>query len=125
MIWLKPNDIILLHSRLIQTTGGLDGLRDPDGLEAALAAPLQSFAGQELFPSAIEKIARLGYGLAANHVFIDGNKRIGALMTQLMLKWNDYKLSLRTGELSDLFISIADGKTSEQELLQWINAHLK
>lgn len=124
MIWLKPNDIILLHSRLIQTTGGLDGLRDPDGLEAALAAPLQSFAGQELFPSAIEKIARLGYGLAANHVFIDGNKRIGALMTQLMLKWNDYKLSLRTGELSDLFISIADGKTSEQELLQWINAHL-
>lgn len=124
MIWLKSNDIILLHSRLIQTTGGLDGLRDPDGLEAALAAPLQSFAGQELFPSAIEKIARLGYGLAANHVFIDGNKRIGALMTQLMLKWNDYKLSLRTGELSDLFISIADGKTSEQELLQWINAHL-
>lgn len=124
MIWLKSNDIILLHSRLIQTTGGLDGLRDPDGLEAALAAPLQSFAGQELFPSDIEKIARLGYGLAANHVFIDGNKRIGALMTQLMLKWNGCKLSLHTGELSDLFISIADGKTSEQELLQWINAHL-
>lgn len=124
MIWLKSNDIIFLHSRLIQTTGGLDGLRDPDGLEAALAAPLQSFAGQELFPSDIEKIARLGYGLAANHVFLDGNKRIGALTTQLMLKWNGCKLSLRTGELSDLFISIADGKTGELELLHWIKSHL-
>ncbi|MBQ2661182.1 MAG: type II toxin-antitoxin system death-on-curing family toxin [Clostridia bacterium] len=60
------------------------------------------------------------YGLAANHAFIDGNKRIGAMMTQLLLKWNGYSLSLNPGELADMFISIADGKTSEKDLLQWI-----
>ena len=38
------------------------------------------------FPSDIEKIARLGYGLVANHAFTDGNKRIGAMLTQLLLK---------------------------------------
>ena len=83
MIWIEVEDVILIHGRIIQATGGIDGLRDRASLEAALAAPLQSFAGEDLFPSDIEKIARLGYGLAANHAFIDGNKRIGAMLTQL------------------------------------------
>ena len=61
---------------------------DRPGLEAAIAAPLQTFGGQELFPSDIKKIAQLGFGLASNHAFIDGNMRIGAMMTQLLLKWN-------------------------------------
>lgn len=72
MIWIEAEDVILIHSRIIQATGGIDGLRDRASLEAALAAPLQSYAGQDLFPSDIEKIARLGYGLAVNHAFIDG-----------------------------------------------------
>lgn len=125
MKWIQFDDIVLLHSRIIQTTGGLDGLRDRAGLEAAIAAPLQSFGGQDLFPTTIEKIARLGYGLASNHAFIDGNKRIGALMVQLLLKWNGYNLQLQSGELAKMFISIADGTSSETDLLNWINTHLK
>lgn len=124
MIWVTAEDVILLHSRVIAATGGIDGLRDPSGLEAAIAAPLQSFGGQELFPTDVEKIARLGYGLAANHAFLDGNKRIGALMTQLLLRWNGYSLHLQPGELADMFIAIAAGESQEQELLSWIRAHL-
>ena len=124
MIWVTANDVIRLHSHLIRRTGGLDGLRDRDGLEAAIAAPMQSFGGQELYPSTVKKIARLGYGLATNHVFLDGNKRIGALMTQLLLKWNGYDLFLRSSELADMFISIADGTSGEQDLLRWIEGHL-
>ena len=124
MIWVTAEDVILLHSRVIAATGGIDGLRDPSGLEAAIAAPLQSFGGQELFPTDVEKIARLGYGLAANHAFVDGNKRIGALMTQLLLRWNGYSLHLQPGELADMFIAIAVGESQEQELLYWIRAHL-
>lgn len=125
MIWIKADDVILIHSRIIQTTGGIDGIRDRAGLEAAIAAPLQSFNGQDLFPSDVEKIARLGYGLAANHAFLDGNKRIGAMMTQLLLKWNGYNLELHRGELSDMFIAVADGKADEKDLLTWIRAHIK
>lgn len=124
MIWVKTEDVIFIHRRIIQSTGGIDGLRDRAGLEAAIAAPLQSFAGQDFFPSDVEKIARLGYGLAANHAFLDGNKRIGAMMTQLLLKWNRYQLKLRQGELADMFISIADGNSSEEELLAWIQNHI-
>lgn len=125
MIWIKADDVILIHSRIIQTTGGIDGIRDRAGLEAAIAAPLQSFNGQDLFPSDVEKIARLGYGLAANHAFLDGNKRIGAMMTQLLLKWNGYNLELHRGELSDMFIAVADGKADEKDLLTWIRTHIK
>ncbi len=124
MIWVKTEDVIFIHRRIIQSTGGIDGLRDRAGLEAAIAAPLQSFAGQDFFPSDVEKIARLGYGLAANHAFLDGNKRIGAMMTQLLLKWNRYQLKLRQGELADMFISIADGNSGEEELLAWIQNHI-
>ena len=125
MIWITADDVIALHSRVIQTSGGIDGLCDRAGLEAAIAAPLQAFGGQDLFPSMLEKIARLGYGLAANHAFIDGNKRIGAMMTQLLLKWNGYVLELKPGELADMFISIANGSAGEHELQAWIIQHLK
>ena len=93
-------------------------------MEAAISAPLQSFGGVDLFPTDIEKIARIGYGLAANHAFIDGNKRIGAMMTQLLLKWNGYQLRLQRGELADMFISIAAGTARENDLLLWIKDHI-
>lgn len=124
MIWLTVEDIIRLHGQIIQSTGGLDGIRDNSILESAVYAPLQTVGGQELFPGQIEKIARLGYGLASNHAFIDGNKRIGALTTQLLLKWNGYRLELNQGELADMFISIADRTSDEADLLEWIRRHL-
>lgn len=125
MIWVSAEDVILIHGRVIAGSGGLDGLRDRDGLEAAVFAPMQTFGGQELFPSDAEKIARLGFGLASNHAFLDGNKRIGAMMTQLLLKWNGYDLALRSGELADMFIAIADGTAKENDLLDWLCAHLR
>lgn len=121
MIWVSADDVIALHSKIIKKTGGIDGVRDRSGLEAAVAAPLQSFGGEDFYPTTIDKIARLGYGLAANHAFIDGNKRIGALMTQLLLQWNGYRLVLNRGELADMFIAIADGSAGEIEFLDWIN----
>lgn len=125
MIWISAEDILLIHSRVIEGSGGLDGLRDRNGLEAAVFAPMQTFDGQELYPSDIEKIARLGFGLASNHAFVDGNKRISAMMTQLLLKWNGYDLTLRTGELADMFIAIADGTAKEKDLLDWVYTHLR
>ena len=66
MIWTSADQIIKIHSKVIAKTGGLDGLRDRSALESAFAAPMQTFDGVELFGTELEKIARLGYGLAAN-----------------------------------------------------------
>lgn len=73
MIWVTVEDVIAVHSRIIKASGGLDGIRDRNSLEAAVNAPLQTFAGFDLFETDLAKIARIGFGLASNHAFLDGN----------------------------------------------------
>ena len=124
MIWITAEDVIAIHRRITERSGGMAGLRDRPGLEAAVAAPLQSFDGRDLYPTVVEKVARLGFGLASNHAFLDGNKRIGAMMVQLLLSWNGYALSLEQGELADMFIGIAAGEKTEEDLLNWIQDHI-
>ena len=85
MNWIEVDDVILTHSRIIQASG-MDGLHDCAGLEAA-AIPLSSYGGHS---AEVEKIARLWYGLAASHAFVDSNKRTKAMLVQLLLKWNGY-----------------------------------
>ena len=65
-----------MHAASIQRFGGLPGVRDEGLLESALAQPSQSFGGTELYPTLEEKAARLAFGLAKNHAFLDGNKRV-------------------------------------------------
>lgn len=86
------------------------------------AEPLLNFAGRADFA---ERCTHIGFGLASNHAFIDGNKRIGAMVTQLLLKWNGYQFQLEQNELADMFIGIADGTKDETELRYWINDHIE
>ena len=74
---LKKRQILLLHSVLIAESGGSDGVRDEGLLDSAVNTPFQTFSGQDLYPTVLEKAVRLGFGLIRNHPFIDGNKRIG------------------------------------------------
>lgn len=120
---LTKNQIILLHEKLIERTGGLTGVRDENLLEAAIAAPYQTFGGRDLFPSVIEKAARLGFGLASNHAMIDGNKRIGALAMLTVLRINGYELSFTQNELETIFLQIASSEKSYEDLLHWIKTH--
>ncbi|ERL22627.1 death-on-curing family protein [Oribacterium sp. oral taxon 078 str. F0263] len=123
MIVLSREQIIVLHSQLIQETGGTEGIRDEGLLDSALAAPFQSFADTEVFPSIQQKAARLGYGLVKNHAFIDGNKRIGAHAMLVFLALNKIELDYTQDELSDAFLRIATGEISQDDLLQWIIIH--
>ena len=125
MIILSREQIIALHSQLISETGGIDGIRDEGLLSSALNAPFQSFGDVEVYPSIQQKATRLGFGLVKNHAFIDGNKRIGAMMVQLLLQWNGYHLELKPGELADMFIAIANDSANEATLLHWIETHLR
>ena len=63
---LSKEQILMLHTQLIQQTGGSDGVRDYNLLDSALETPFQSFGGDELYPTIQAKAARLGYGLIKN-----------------------------------------------------------
>ena len=64
---LSVRQILLLHEQLISETGGLHGVRDEALLESAAAAPFFCFDGKDIYPSLLQKAARLAYGLVRNH----------------------------------------------------------
>lgn len=124
MIWLTKEQLVMSHGKIMQATGGLDGLRDDSLLQSALLSPMQTYDGTELFPSLIDKAARLACGLTQNHPFIDGNKRIGAHAMLVVLALNDISLNYTQNELSDVFLRLAAGQIDFDYLRDWVNSRL-
>ena len=120
---LSKEQILLLHSQLIQQTGGSDGVRDYALLESAIEAPFQSFGGDELYPTIQAKATRLGYGLIKNHCMIDGNKRIGTHVMLVFLALNGIELSYTQKELYEVILQVASGELEYEDLLKWILRH--
>ena len=120
---LSKEQILLLHSQLIQQTGGSDGVRDYALLESAIEAPFQSFGGDELYPTIQAKAARLGYGLIKKHCMIDGDKRIGTHVMLVFLALNGIELSYTQKELYEVILQVASGELEYEDLLKWILRH--
>ena len=125
MIRLTKEQVLMLHERLIQTTGGSLGMRDEGMLDSALSNPFQTFGGEELYPSIQAKAAQLCYGLVKNHSMIDGNKRLGTHVMLVFLALNGYELSYSQDELSTTILALASGGLGEEDVLQWIIQHEK
>ncbi len=77
---------------LLLQSGGIAGIRDMGALESAITQPLMTFGETELYPSLVEKAAALAYSLIQNHPFVDGNKRIGHAVMEVMLALNGYEI---------------------------------
>ena len=125
MILLNKEQIKHLHSKLVMETGGIDGVRDEGLLDSALSVPFQSFGGEELYPSIPQKAARLCYGLIKNHVFLDGNKRIGVYVMLVFLELNGMEIECSDEELIALGLGVAAGKFKDEEIMLWIVGHSK
>ena len=121
---ISKEQIIKLHTQLVEETGGSVDIRDEGMLDSAVSAPYASFAGIEPFPTVIEKASRLGFGLIKNHPFIDGNKRIGTHALILMLKINGVTIDYDDQDLIDTILKVADGSFGYEELLAWVKAHI-
>lgn len=123
MILLTVDEIIMLHDKLLATTGGLPGLRDRGLLESAVFSINAGFEDVERYPTIEEKAARLVYALISNHAFTDGNKRVGMLAMLMTLKLNGMALQYTQQELIDLGLAAASGKAGYEEILGWILRH--
>lgn len=79
---LTTDTIIRLNERLIETSGGSKGNRDVSLIDSAVNLIYQTFDAKELYPTLIEKAARLCYSINKNHAFIDGNKEYLCMLWQ-------------------------------------------
>ena len=124
MTILTTSEVIELHEKLIAATGGSYGLRDKGLLESAVLGCYQSFGGEDLYPTVIEKSAWLAYAICKNHPFIDGNKRVSVTSMLVLLRMNNISLSHTQQELIAFGLGIADGSFDYESIVAWINAHI-
>ena len=119
-------DILEFHSELEESDIPVeDGVRDMALLESAVNAPFQTFGGQDLFPSIYEKAARLLYGIANNHAFVDGNKRTAVHAMEVFLIMNRVSLDYTIDEMEVMAIGIADNTLTYEDAAQWITEHAR
>jgi death-on-curing protein len=123
MIKLTKEQVVSIHSSLIKASGGTDGVRDDGLLESALESPFQTFDGHDLYPSIIQKAARIGYSLVSNHPFIDGDKRIGIHIMLVFLAINGIDISCTQEDLIKIGLSLADDTMTFEELSVWLSSH--
>lgn len=121
MITLTYDDIIELHSDILADTKGLAGIRDENLLRSSIDGPFQTMFGQDLYPSVIDKICRMGYNIIMNHPFNDANKRTGLHVMFTLLILNGYTLNKNANDAHNFIIELASGNKTYEELVTWIN----
>jgi death-on-curing protein len=109
-IFLTLDEVLLTHELQLAQFGGADGVRDLGLLESAIAQPSASFGGEFLHPDLHTMAAAYLYHVAANHAFVDGNKRTALVAALAFLAVNGIVTTSAAPELYDLTIGVAEGR---------------
>ena len=122
--YLSTNEVLELHSRVMQASGGLSGLLDLGALESAVAQPRMVFAGAELYPALPDKAAALGFSLIQNHPFVDGNKRTGHAAMETFLVLNGHQIEAAVDEQQTVILQVAASQMKRAVFLEWLREHI-
>jgi death-on-curing protein len=124
MRYLGLREVLELHRLLLESSGGLAGVRDFGLLESAVAQPLMTFGGQELYPTPVDKAAALGFSLIKNHPFNDGNKRVGHAALETFLVLNGYEIEAAVDEQERVILGVAAGEVDRDAFNDWLRARV-
>ena len=125
MRYVTLGEVVELHRRLLQATGGASGIRDFGVLESAVAQPKAIFGGIELYPTLVEKAAALCFSLVQGHPFVDGNKRVGHAAMDTFLVLNGTEIDASVDDQERLILDLAAGRIGRSQLTDWLRQHLK
>jgi len=117
-LWITYEQAIAIHSRQLRRFGGAPGLRDEGMLRSALERPINKWRYEQ--SEVPELAAAYAFGLAKNHAFVDGNKRIAFMSMMVFLLKNDVAFSPDPAESTAMILSLAAGEVSEESLTRWI-----
>jgi death on curing protein len=122
--WVSALVAEAVHFDLLRSHGGMPGVRDQAALQSALARGRQRLCyepGSDLASLA----AAIGYGLARNHPFNDGNKRVAFVVMVVFLGLNGLDLKVPETEVVTVVSDLAAGGLSEDELAEWLRANTR
>lgn len=116
--WVLEDVTLAVHQMLLAEHGGSPGVRDKSLLDSALARPKQRLAYEPL-STLFELAASYSFGIAKNHPFIDGNKRVALAVGAVFLELNGFELDAPEPEAVIMFEQLAAGNITEAELADW------
>jgi death-on-curing protein len=117
-LWISYEQAIAIHSRQLRRFGGAPGLRDEGMLRSGLERPINKWRYEQ--SDLAELAAAYAFGLAKNHAFIDGNKRIAFMAMRVFLLKNGVAFSPDPAHATAIILSLAAGEVSEESLTRWI-----
>jgi death-on-curing protein len=118
--YLTPEQVLFLHSRLIEETGGAHGVRDLAMLLSALGRPQATFDGNEFYADIFYKGAALMDSLICNYPFVDGNKRTAIAAVGLFLHLNGYSLRVKNEEMVRFTLTCTQSQSTLEEISLWL-----
>ena len=116
--WLTYEQVIAVHSLQLRRFGGAPGLRDEGMLRSALERPANKWHYEQA--DMPELAAAYAFGLAKNHAFVDGNKRIAFMSMVIFLRKNGVRFSPDQAQATAMIMALATGEVSEESLARWI-----
>lgn len=120
MKYLLVADILLIHSAVVDETGGSHGVRDNKTLLALEALPKQSAFGQELYPTLFHKAAVYIRNIIFAHPFIDGNKRTAMTAADVFLQLNEHKIIVEKGGVEKFALAIIEHHLEINDITDWL-----
>ena len=118
--WLTKEELMSVHAELLHRFGGLDGVRDPGALEAAMNRPINRFLYEEPKPGLPVLAAAYAEGIVGKHPFLDGNKRSGFVAAALFLQANGLRLVAPEEEAVERTLALAARAIGESAYAAWL-----
>ena len=122
-IFLDVQDALKIHRRQVKHFGGSEGIRDLNLLESALFAPQATFDGKFLYSSVPEMAAVYLFHLARNHPFVDGNKRVAAMVAYFFLVDNGFEVSATQDAFEEIVMRVARSEASQGDVVRFMENH--
>jgi len=125
MIYLTGEEILVIHSEIIDQTGGSHGIRDIGLLQSIVEKPKMQFGGNELYEGCFLKAAVYLESITNYHVFVDGNKRTAVAGAARFLFLNGFELRATNKALEKFALEVATQKLSFKTITSWLKCHSK
>ena len=123
MIYLTPEQVLFIHARLIDETGGRHGILDLGLLESAVERPKATFEGKELYPGLFTKAAAILDSIVNNHPFLDGNKPTGIASAVIFIRENGGNLTAGNDELESFTLQVVTDHPGLVSIAAWLEMH--
>ncbi len=121
--WLSRTVLDAIHTDQIREHGGMLGIRDENALESALIRPQHKWRYEECTDPA-SLAAAYAFGIARNHPYNDGNKRVALVAMLAFLAINDQDINAGDDDVLTTILALAAGHIAEAELAAWLRVRM-